>query len=223
MFYYRNSMPNINASIRFLQSAPIDYNLDVYISGTLHLSNLPFATISNYEKIAPTEHEIVIYKTNDNTNPIYKSTIVLLPNSISTISITQADNNIYLFVLNDGAKNIIPTLSYLRFINLSNDSPLLNLSKEDKTVLFEGVEFLETTNYHPLDSGLYNFILSETSPNNGLIKIIPNIDLKKFLSSTIYVIGQINGSKKLGYLYTMDEIDNWFSLYVNCYRFANIV
>lgn len=208
MFYYRNSMPNINASIRFLQSAPIDYNLDIYINGTLYLNDIPFGTISSYEKVAPTEHEITIYKVGDHNNPFLKSTIVLLPNSIVTISITALNDTFSLFILMDGAKNVIPTLGYLRFINLSPGSPLLNMSKEDKTILFEGVEYLETTNYHPLEENTYNFILSGTNPNSGITRTIPNIVIKKFLSSTIYVIGQINGLKKLGYLYTMDEIDN---------------
>lgn len=214
MFYYRNSMPNISSSIRFLHASTEDYNIDIKIDDKLLQTNLSFGTITNYQKISPGEHSIKVYRTDDKSSPVYEDTLVLLPASMVTVSLVTVNNALSVFMLRDGAKTTNPALGNLRFINLSPKSPLFNLLYEDRKPIFENVEFLETTNYTPLEPKKYNFIMTYSDSGKNTESSIRDIDIKKFLSYTIYVIGEVNGPKRLGYIFTTDEIDKWSEIIV---------
>lgn len=200
-------MPNISSSIRFLHASTEDYNTDIKIDDKLLQTNLSFGTITNYQKMSPGEHSIKIYRTDDKINPVYENTLVLLPASIVTVSLVTINNALSIFILKDGAMNTNPVLGNLRFINLSPKSPLFNLLYEDRRPIFKNVEFLETTNYTQLQPQKYNFILSYSDSGKNTETSIRDIDIRNFLSYTIYVIGEVNGPKMLGYIFTTDEID----------------
>ena len=96
--------------------------------------------------------------------------------------------------------------SFLRFINFSPDSPLLTLSLSNEEAIFSGVQYIENTRYVKLKPGLYDFLLTETEAEEGFKKFISSKTLKKGHFYTIYIIGQIYGNPKLGYLFLEDGI-----------------
>ena len=100
---------------------------------------------------------------------------------------------------------VIKTLAFLRFINLSPNAPLLSLSLPNGTVLFNGAEYLETTGYYQVSSGIYNFeVLLGSSEVTA--KYIKNLTLDGNKFYTIYIIGLFNDKPPLGYLFVEDLI-----------------
>ena len=107
--------------------------------------------------------------------------------------------------LHDGrVYNTQPSISSnLRFINLSPNSPLLSLSVTTGTTLFNGVEYLETTNYYQLSARIYDFVLS-SSTDSSFRKYIQNSNLEQSDFYTLYIIGLVNETPRLGSLFLRD-------------------
>ena len=63
------------------------------------------------------------------TLPIYTQTIEVIPNEISTLNFVLLESTLSIFTLKDASSSASSgPLSFLRFINLSPNAPLLTLS-----------------------------------------------------------------------------------------------
>ena len=200
----KNTLPNINSNIRILHALPKYHNIDIYANGLLIAKNIAFSKISKYFSLVPRKYEIQIYKSGFYDNPIYSQTVTLTSKQYYTICLTPLNEEIYFLILKDGS--IIPknSPSFLRFINLSPNSPLLSLSLPNNEILFDSVEYLETTDYYNLSSGIYNFQVAFFS-DETFIKYIKNIMLDNGKFYTIYIIGLFKDKPKLGYLLVQDS------------------
>lgn len=198
-----NSLPRVNSNIRVLHAVAKAPNIDLYVNGSLIISNLAFGKISNYTVLTPGEYKFQIYRSGTYDKPLLSQNIDLVPNANYTISIVNLSNNLYFFKLKDDNVPLTITQTFLRFINLSPNAPLLSLGLPNGTVLFNGVEYLETTGYYQLSSGIYNFevLLGSSEITAKYIKNI-TLDIGKFY--TIYIIGLFNDKPPLGYLFVED-------------------
>ncbi|MCE9656364.1 DUF4397 domain-containing protein [Clostridium celatum] len=202
---FLSSLPRVNSNIRILHAVAKAPNIDLYVNGSLIVSNLAFGKISNYTLLTPGEYEFQIYKAGTYDTPILTQNVDLVPNANYTISIVTLSNNLFLFKLKDDNVPVIKTLAFLRFINLSPNAPLLSLSLPNGTVLFNGAEYLETTGYYQVSSGIYNFeVLLGSSEVTA--KYIKNLTLDGNKFYTIYIIGLFNDKPPLGYLFVEDLI-----------------
>lgn len=203
---FRQNLPNLQSKVRFLHAIPSGPTVDLYLSGTLLGKKLSFSDISCYENIAPGNYEVQLYISGTYDKPLFTSEIDILPDTSSTINITTLGGNINLFVLNDA--NVAGSLanSFLRFIHLSPNSPLLTLSLPNDTNLFGNVEYLETTGYYPLSPAIYDFKLT-FSAISGLAKYISQKTLRNGKFYTIYIIGLLNKEPSIGYLMVEDGRD----------------
>lgn len=198
-----NSLPRVNSNIRVLHAVAKAPNIDLYVNGSLIISNLAFGKISNYTVLTPGEYKFQIYRSGTYDKPLLSQNIDLVPNANYTISIVNLSNNLYFFKLKDDNVPLTRTQTFLRFINLSPNAPLLSLGLPNGTVLFNGAEYLETTGYYQLSSGIYNFevLLGSSEITAKYIKNI-TLDISKFY--TIYIIGLFNDKPPLGYLFVED-------------------
>lgn len=199
-------LPNLNANIRFLNTIPLNASLDIYVNNVLYSSHLEFSKTTPYKSIVSGEYVIDIYPSGDKTDNLYSDTAVILPNSVLTFSIVLVENDFQLFTLTDGNNISSLNRSFIRIINLSPDSPLLTLSLSDGTPLYDGIEFIETTNYSSISSGMHDFILSETENPKNFKRLIENINLEPGLYHTFYLIGMMDASPQFGYLLTRDGV-----------------
>ena len=177
MELFSKYLPRVNTNIRIIHANPTSSNVDIYANGSLLTSNISFGKISNYITLTPGEYEFQIYLTGTYDKPILTQTLELIANTNYTIS----------------------------FVTLSNNSPLLSLSLPNNSILFNSVEYLETTSYYPLSSGIYNFeVLVGTSQLTA--KYIKNITLDSGKFYTIYIIGVFACKPIMGYLFVDDLI-----------------
>lgn len=205
MEIFTPALPNSKSNIRLIHALPKAGPVDVYANGEIVAKNLAFGKFTSYLPLEPGDYEIQLYKSGFYDNPLLTKTINLLPKSASTISVITLDKAIDLFVLKDsiGSPNI--TNSFLRFINLSPNSPLLTLSLPNNIILFDSVEYVETTGYAKLSPGIYNFKITISS-TEAIAKFINNIRLINSTYHTIYIIGELNGTPQIGYLLLKDEL-----------------
>lgn len=201
---FKETLPMVNSNIRILHALPTAKSVDIYVNGNIVSENLPFSNISNYYSLVPGSYQMQVYPAGTYDNPLLTQEISIAPSTSYTISIVSLQNNIYLFKLKD---NNIPSTNistFLRFMNLSPNSPLLSLYLPNNTELFDSVEYLETTGYYMLSSGIYNFQVSISS-TDIINKYIKNVSLDNNKFYTIYIIGLFNDKPPLGSLLVVDS------------------
>lgn len=204
MYLFRDSLPKVNANIRFLHAIPDAPNVDIYLNNKLIYSNIAFGSITKYISVAPQTYNVQLYKSGTSSKPLISETIEVLPNSISTLNVTYEDKMIAFFTIDDTHPKSNPLLSFVRFINLAPTAPLLSLRLPEGLVLFDEASYLETNDYYPTSPALYNFVVSTS--DGEFEKYINNIDLKKDMYITIYMIGLYNEKPPLGYILVTDGL-----------------
>ena len=205
MEQFSKSLPQIEPSVRILHAVPNAPNVDVYLNGSLITSNLAFGKISEYSQLLSGEYEFQLFKAGTYVKPLLSQNIQLIANANYTVSIVTLSNNLYLFRLKDDNVPINKSKSFLRFINLSSNAPLLSLALPNSVTLFNEVEYLESTGYYQLSPGIYNFKVLLGS-SQITTKYIKNITLDGGNFYTIYIIGLFNDKPPIGYLFVYDAI-----------------
>ena len=203
MTYIRLNTPDVNSSIRILHAVPNAPNIDVYANGSLILSDLSFSSISNYLILSPGTYELQVYRSGFYDTPLATQSVQLAPSANYTISVVTL-GGLFLFKLRDASIATSTEYTYLRFMNLSQSAPLLNLDLPNGNELFTAVEYLETTGYYTTSPGIYNFRVESTG-GIALNKNIKNLTLEGGKLYTIYILGIFNGNPPLGYLFVEDE------------------
>lgn len=200
---FREKMPNLQSKIRFLHAIPTAPAVDIYLCEVVYGKGIRFSDVTCYENIAPGKYEVRLYQSGTYDKPIITKSIDILPNTTSTVNIVALTDELDIFVLNDASVKGETTSSFLRFINLSPNAPLLSLSLPNDINLFGNVEYLETTGYYPLSPAIYDFKIS-FSGSSGLYKYINNKTLNGGKFYTVYIIGLLNKNPTLGYLLLED-------------------
>lgn len=204
MEFLKGVTPDINSDIRILHAIPNAPNVDVYANGTLIAKNLSFGSVSNYQTLPPDTYEFQLYRAGFYDTPLATQKVQLSPSANYTISVVTLSGNIFLFKLKDAALATSPNTSYLRFINLSKNAPLLSLELSNGTPLFSNVEYLETTGYYVTSPGIYNFRVA-IAGSSTLYKNIRSLSLDDGKFNTVYILGLFNGEPQLGSL-ILDDI-----------------
>ena len=176
MTYLRVNAPNVNSGFRVLHAVPNAPNVDVYANGSLLVSNLSFSSISTYLSLTPGTYELQIYRSGFYDTPLATQNVQLAPSANYTISVVTL-GGLFLFKLRDAPIAVSPNSSYLRFMNLSQTAPLLNLNLPNGTQLFNSVEYLETTGYYTTSPGIYNFVV-EFSGGTAVNKNLKDLTLE---------------------------------------------
>lgn len=193
--FFRESLPTLEGAFRFFHAAAGAGAVDIYSNGFIVARNIAFGTMTNYDKIPVGNYNIQVYKTGTYDNPLLEENVEVVPNEILTLNLVLLESTLSIFKIKDGSTSEdTSSLSFLRFMNLSPNAPLLSLSLPNDITLFNNVEYLETTGYYTLSPGLYNFVLSSSSAE-FLSKFVKNITLSPGTFHTIYIIGLIDSKR----------------------------
>ena len=203
---FRNRLPDVKSKIRFLNATSINRRIQIYVNDNIFIDSMKFADITDYKIIPPGTHTINIYIEGNTTKKVLEKTIDVAPNSNYTVSIVDIEDALDNLILKDGEEGRVNTKSHLRFINLSKNAPLMSLSLLNDIVLFENVEYLETTNYYDLSAAIYNFKITYLD-NTIIAKTISNKLLENGKFYTIYILGLLNGNPPMGYMMVEDQYE----------------
>lgn len=193
---------NSNANIRFLNAIPEDFRIDIYANGKRIFSNLAFPKATDYIELTPGFYKFQLYRNGQFNSPLITENISLAENSVSTMVIAYENKEVAFFSLDDVSLNKNPLLAHVRFINLSQNAPVLTLSLPEGLTLFDNASYLETNDYYPLSAGIYNFVVS--SSDNSYVRYISDINLKQKDFITIYIVGLLNKKPRIGYVLLND-------------------
>lgn len=190
--------------IRILHAFPKNIDVDVYINQTKVADNLNYARFTDFFHITGGIQYTLKISPKDSTAPIFTTTLEVDPAQIYTIALvgTKKEDASILLIPEPEFK-INPSISYLRFCNLSPNSAALDVSLPDKTKLFLDVQYQEYTEYIELYPKKFTFEIKTFASGDDVL-YVPNISLGAGKVYTMYFIGLYQGNPKEEVLIPLD-------------------
>lgn len=199
---FRQTLPELQGRIRVINTLTNNKNINVYLGERKIGENLNFSEVGCYEIVSADSYDLNVYEASSG-NFIFSKNVNILPSNYLTICIVDMNGDYDILVLNDANSKEQMSNTFLRFINLSQNAPLMSLSLFNDVKLFDNVEYLETTGYYPLSPAIYNFKVSFSSLT-GLYKNISDKRLVNGKFYTIIIIGLLNKDPQIGYILLED-------------------
>ena len=187
-------------------------SVDIYIDCELLVEDLGFGQLTDYFTVKPCTYCIKIFpsgkqkgKTGD--CPIAEINLTVCPKSAMTIAIVCTCSGVLgiqeLYDPCGRARNRCK--AYVRFVNLSPNSPSLDVSVAGGTILFRSVAFTARTRYVPVDPGMYVLQLKPAGSNQTGLAMQP-VTLDRAALSTVYAVGFAGGTPPLDIVVSTDGV-----------------
>lgn len=193
-----------NSYIRFFNASANSPAIDIYVNNNLLVQNLPYGNFSLYFPLSSGNYNIKIYNTGENTDPILDADLYVAPNTISNLAIIGNSPDLSLYTIPEPVTAQNFGRPCIRFVNLSPDSPALDLNLSTGTKVFSNITYKKITDYACLPSGTYTFTINATGSNN-VILTIPNANLLPNTYYTIYILGSTEASVPLSAVVTAEQ------------------
>ncbi|MFZ5967851.1 MAG: DUF4397 domain-containing protein [Bacillota bacterium] len=190
--------------VRILHASPDAPGVDVMISGKLVASNLRYKEFTPYLPYIPGKYSVVIYPAGNRTTPIINTNLDIMPNASYTVAATGMLRDIKPLIVPDTALPLPPNKGQLKFVHLSPNAPMVDITLPDGTILFRNIEFKEISENLPVDPGRYT-IQARIAGTNQIILTVPNVTIQPSRYYTIYAVGLIDRTPPLQVLIALDK------------------
>jgi hypothetical protein len=189
------------ASIRFLNAYPCELAVDIYVNGALLKADLAYQQFTDYYSVPPCLYHIEVYpsgKGKHDNCPIADVCLNIGPRCAMTIAIVCSGSGLL------GIQEIFDPCTrirnrckaYVRFINLSPNSPPLDVYIAGGTQLFSNVAYTAHTRYVPVDPGTYVLQLRPAGTGLPGLTMAP-AEFGRCTLSTVYAVGYAGGTPPL--------------------------
>lgn len=178
------------AFIRLLHAAPGAPNVDIYLNDKIIANNLSYSQFTVYLSIPEGNYRISLYLAGTKDSPILSNTLVLNGDMIMTMAVIGTPSAMEFLAIPDYHENIpiANGMAVLRFVHLSSNSPSLDVTLPDGTIIFQNVSYKEHTLYYAITANNYTFLVKEAGTSTVVLSV-PEINLASKTVHTIYVIG----------------------------------
>lgn len=102
-------------------------------------------------------------------------------------------NMIEAVVVEDNLTSPAAGKAHVRFLHLSPDAPMVDITLTDGTTVFDDISFKEITAFLPLDASTYNLQV-RTADGSTVVLNLPGIVLESGKIYTVFAKGSINGT-----------------------------
>ncbi|MBF8982096.1 DUF4397 domain-containing protein [Lutibacter sp. B2] len=201
-YSYQNIV--IPSYVRILHASPDAPPVDVYASGKLIAKNLKYKQFTEYLPLIPGKYSILVYPAGTTTTPVINTSLDVMPNSDYTVAATGLLKNIKPLVIPDTASAMMPGMSQLKFVHLSPNAPMVDVTLPDGTILFRNVEFKEITPNLIIPPANYTIQLRLAGTDKVALNA-PNQLVKLNRYYTIYAVGLAGDTPPLQILTALDK------------------
>lgn len=196
--------------VRLLHAAPDMPPVDVFVNGNLVAKNLAYKQFAGYFTVAPCMYRVKIYPSGKHANKhgecaIAESCFEICAKSAMTIAIVGGCTGLLgIAEIYDPCRRMRDRCkAYVRFVNLSPNSPPLDVSIAGGIRLFENVPYTTHTQYVPVAPGTYQLQMKPAGSNQTGIVSQP-ISLANATASTVYAVGLVGGEPPLEAIASVD-------------------
>lgn len=199
--YYRVNPPV--SYLRVLHAVPDAPNVDVYLNDKIIAKNLAYKQFTDYLSIAPGNYTVKIYPTGNTTTPVINTSFFARENNIYTAAAAELLKNIYLKVIEDTPMPITPGKTMVRFIHLSPNAPMVNVTLPNSNIGFQNVSFSQVTEYKEMNPGVSSIQIT-ASQTGDVVLTAPNMRFGPNKFYSIYAVGLAGGNPPLQILLPLD-------------------
>lgn len=199
----RPNRPNVNVTVipiipgvtpvsfvRFLNANPSVGPVDIYVNGRLVASSLNYRSFTEYMKTLPGFYRVAVFRAGTRRNPLVTTRMNISARRIYTMALTGTQAQSTLEMITDERRNLNPNRSYVRFVQLSPNAPLMDVYVDDRLIITD-LAYEEVSRYLALNPGRHNIKLKESSTNKVILED-PNMTVKGGRSYTVYIVGNVN-------------------------------
>lgn len=200
MPYIRQVKPS---HIRVLHASPDAPSVDIYANNNLIARNLPYKGFTPYISVAPGNYVISVFASGTTQNPVLVKNIQVPNDTIATVAATGYASELDLLPILEPIEPIPTNKTMVRFVHLSPNTPNVDITLPNGTIVFEDVEYEEVTEYIPVSPGNYTFEARATGTDQTAL-IVPNVNLKPNRFYSIYAVGLLDDQPSLQVLIPLD-------------------
>lgn len=207
MQYQQNRNECVKSYIRLLHAFPNAPAVDVYIEDVLTVEDLTYKEFSQYLSVLPRSYKIGVYETGTKDRPLLETDLLIQPNNVYTIAVISTPDapGIELNPVKEMYEEIPDNMIAIRFSHLSPTAPIVDITLPNGDILFENVDYKETTEYLAVPPGKYTLQARDAVTGDILLNV-PNVRLESDKFLTVYAVGLPGETPPLQVLIPLDGI-----------------
>lgn len=190
-----------------LLNASTDYpSVDVVVNGNSVARDLAYQQFAGYFTVMPCIYHIKIYPAGKHgDSPIAEACFEISPKCVMTIAFVGGCTGLLGIAEEyDPCRRMRERCkAYVRFVNLSSNSPPLDVAVAGGARLFENVPYLAHTRYLPVEPGTYQLQLKPAGSSQPGIVTQP-AELAQSRATTVYAVGLAGGEPPLEAITSVD-------------------
>ncbi len=189
--------------IRILHASPNTPAVDVYLNNRLVIQRLHYRGFSNYLPTASGSYSVKVFPAGRRDKPLINTNLNIPAKSILTLAAIGTMQNISLLPIVDPKFLRTPSKTYVRFAQISPNTPNVDLTISGAGKVFNNVGYTKVTNYIPLNAGVHTFDVNESQSGRRILHV-PNIRLLPNRVYTFYSVGLAGKTPPLQALVPLD-------------------
>ncbi|MDF2546037.1 MAG: hypothetical protein K0R93_935 [Anaerosolibacter sp.] len=201
---YMYRMAPIPSYVRILHASPDAPAVDVYANGNRIAQNLTYKNFTPYLPLTPGRYSVLVYPAGTRETPVINTSLDVMPNASYTVAAVGMLKDIKALVVPDTALPLPPNRSQIKFVHLSPNAPMVDLTTSDGTILFRNIEFKEISNNLTITSGRYT-IQARIAGTTQVVLTVPNVVVQPDKYYTIYAVGLVDQNPPLQVLIALDK------------------
>ncbi|HYI16597.1 MAG TPA: DUF4397 domain-containing protein [Thermomicrobiales bacterium] len=173
------------ARIRVVHASPDAPNVDIWVNGSVAVSNLAFNDATDYIALAAGEYDIAVTPTGGTAaDAVIEATLTLAAGMDYTVAAVGQVAEIAPLVLEDNNAAPASGKAHIRVVHASPDAPNVDVAVAGGPILIENLAFPTASNYLPVDAGSYDLDVRPTGTETVAI------DINGFMAEagTIYTV-----------------------------------
>ena len=190
--------------VRILHAVPDAPNVDVYANDEIIANNLAFSQYTRYTSLTAGNYDISLYVAGTKGSPILTNRLVIDDNTIVTIAAVGTLDTIGFLSIPDSNIPEDPFKSMIRFSHLSPNTPAVDITLSDGTILFSNVAYKQLTPYISIPPTDYSLQV-RLAGTPTIILTVSDIGLVQKIMYTIYAVGFVGKNPVLEALLLIDK------------------
>jgi hypothetical protein len=181
-----------HATVRVLHASPDAPAVDIYLDDTAvsALTNVPFATLSDYLDVPSGDHNVKVYATGTTTDPVIDVDVTLAAGTAYTIAATDAVAAITPQVLVDDPSPDCDT-AQVRVVHFSADAPAVDIAPAGATpdeAVIKNLAYPDASDYVALPGGTYDLEVRPAG-DTAVALDLPGVAVEDCMAYSVFAIG----------------------------------
>jgi hypothetical protein len=160
------------ARIRIVHASPDAPNVDIWVNGSVAVSNLAFNDATDYIALAAGDYAVAVTPTGGTAaDAVIEATLTLAAGMDYTVVAVGQVAEIAPLVLEDNNAAPADGKAHIRVVHASPDAPAVDITVAGGPVLIADLAFPTASDYVPVDAGTYDLAVRPTGTETSALDI----------------------------------------------------